>query len=107
MIGAWALWLMYLWLASAIIAAYLSERKGYGDKPGLATGLLLSALGPLIWLVVPPKPDSKWKTVGAFRRRKAEDALPPGETTVDGATAEGDERPPGDDSPTGSRAAGS
>jgi len=106
MIGAWALWLMYLWLASAIVAAYLSERKGYGDKPGLATGLLLSVLGPLIWLAVPPKAGSKWKTLGPFTRRKAEDALAPGETTVDGATPEG-EPPPGDDSPAGGRAAGS
>ena len=108
MIGSVALWLMYLWLASAIVASYLSERKGYGDKAGLATGLLLSAIGPIVWLLVPAKPDSKWKTVGPFARRKAEDALAPGMTTVDGETRSEDDggtRAPGDDSPTGSRAA--
>ena len=31
------------WLLAAIVASYLSERKGYGEKPGLATGLLLHA----------------------------------------------------------------
>jgi hypothetical protein len=83
MIGAAALWLMYLWLLSAIVAAYLAERKGYGEKAGLATGLLLSAVGILVWLVWPAKRDSKWKTIGPFGRRKAEDALPPGERTID------------------------
>jgi hypothetical protein len=83
MIGSAALWLMYLWLLSAIVASYLSERKGYGEKAGLATGLLLTALGPIIWLLWPAKPDSKWKTLGPFGRSKAEDALPPGETTID------------------------
>jgi len=68
LIGANALWLMYLWLVSAIVASYLSDRKGYGEKPGLATGLFLSAIGPLIWLFVPAKPDSKWKVLGPFRR---------------------------------------
>ena len=35
LIGAQALWLTYLWLASAILAC-LSERKGYGERVGLA-----------------------------------------------------------------------
>ena len=30
LLGAKALYLTYSWLASAIIAAYLSHRKGYG-----------------------------------------------------------------------------
>jgi predicted nicotinamide N-methyase len=47
-IGATALWLCYLWLASAIVASYLSARKGYGEKLGLAFGLLLSVVGVLI-----------------------------------------------------------
>ena len=61
LIGANALWLTYLWLVSAIIGSYLSDRKGYGEKPGLASGLVLSALGAIIWLFVPAKPESKWK----------------------------------------------
>ena len=52
-IGAKALYLLLIWLASAIAASELSKRKGYGEKPGLASGLLLSAIGVLIWLVIP------------------------------------------------------
>ena len=65
-IGAKALWLTYLWLASAIVASYLSARKGYGEKLGLAFGLLLSVVGAIIWLLWPAKPDSRWKLQGPF-----------------------------------------
>ncbi len=67
--GAWNLFWLYLWLVSTIIASYLSDRKGYGDRPGLATGLILSAIGALVWLVIPAKPDSKWKTLGPTGRK--------------------------------------
>jgi hypothetical protein len=73
-IGATALWLLYLWLLSAIVASYLSERKGYGEKAGLATGVLLTVVGVVIWLVWPPKPNSKWKTLGPVGRGKADKA---------------------------------
>ena len=63
-IGATALWLIYSWLASAIIASYLSGRKGYGERVGLACGLLLNFVGVIIWLIVPPKPESLWKKIG-------------------------------------------
>ncbi|HEY6779893.1 MAG TPA: hypothetical protein VI111_03015 [Thermoleophilaceae bacterium] len=63
-LGAKALWLTYLWLASGIVASYLSARKGWGEKPGLACGLLLSFVGVLIWLVWPAKADSRWKLQG-------------------------------------------
>jgi hypothetical protein len=72
MIGAWALVLMYVWLASAILASYLSDRKGYGEKVGLGFGLLLSVVGAVIWLIWPAKPESKWKRVGAFGGGKSE-----------------------------------
>jgi hypothetical protein len=65
-LGAKALWLLYLWLVSAIVASYLSERKGYGSKVGLAFGLLLSAIGALVWLLVPARADSRWKLQGMF-----------------------------------------
>jgi hypothetical protein len=52
-LGAKALYLLFVWLASAIACSELAKRKGYGEKPGLATGLLLSAVGVLIWLVIP------------------------------------------------------
>lgn len=65
-IGSAALWLLYLWLASGIVTSYLSARKGYGEKLGLAFGLLLSVVGVVIWLIWPAKPDSRWKLQGVF-----------------------------------------
>jgi len=72
LLGAKALWLLYLWLLSAVVASYLSERKGYGEKLGLAFGLLFSVVGTIIWLVWPARPDSKWKKIGPVGRPKAE-----------------------------------
>jgi hypothetical protein len=65
-IGAGALWLTYVWLASAIVASYLSGRKGYGEKLGLAFGLLLSVVGVVVWLIWPARADSRWKLQGVF-----------------------------------------
>jgi hypothetical protein len=95
MIGAWALFLMYAWLAAAIIAAYLANRKGYSERAGLATGLVLHVIGVIIWLAMPAKSHSKWKTVGPFGRRKAEDLAPRAAEAMDSD----------DGSSTGSRAA--
>jgi len=67
-IGPKALYLLYAWLASAIIASWLSARKGYGEKPGLAAGLLLSLVGVVIWLFWPARQDSRWKVQGPFGR---------------------------------------
>ena len=61
-----ALYLLLIWLASTVICSYLSERKGYGERPGLAAGLFLSALGIVVWLLWPPRKDSKWKLTGPF-----------------------------------------
>ena len=73
-IGATALYLTYGWLLSAIISAYLSNRKGYGERPGLAAGLLLTVIGVVLWLVWPAKDGSMWKTHGPFgTTRKAAD----------------------------------
>ena len=68
LLGSTALWLLYSWLASAIVATYLSGRKGYGERVGLACGLLLNVIGVLIWLIVPAKQDSLWKKVGPWGR---------------------------------------
>ena len=68
LIGSTALWLLYSWLAAAIIASYLSGRKGYGERAGLASGLLLNFIGVIVWLVVPPRADSLWKKIGPFGR---------------------------------------
>jgi hypothetical protein len=63
-VGVLALYLLFIWLGSAIVSAYLSQRKGYGDKAGLAAGLLLSVAGVLVWLVIPAKAGSDWKVIG-------------------------------------------
>ena len=67
-IGAKALWLCYAWLMSAIICQWLSGQKGYSEKAGLGTGLLLSVIGIPIWLLWPAKPNSRWATRRARRR---------------------------------------
>ena len=68
LLGAKALYFTFLWLLSAIGASWLSDRKGYGEKPGLATGLLLTVLGLLIWVFVPARAGSRWKRLGPFGR---------------------------------------
>lgn len=65
-IGAKALYLFIAWLMGAASSAYLSERKGYGNKPGLATGLILSLAGTVVWLLVPAREDSDWKLKGPW-----------------------------------------
>ena len=73
LIGAQALWLTYLWLGSAILAAWIAERKGYSERAGLAAGLLLSAVGVVVWLVVPARPDSRWRRDGALPWKRRSD----------------------------------
>jgi len=75
-IGATALYLLFLWLLSAIVASWLSDRKGYGEKAGLATGMLLSAVGAIAWLFIPARAASLWKTEGPLppRSRRVETA---------------------------------
>jgi hypothetical protein len=65
-IGAAALWLTFVWLASAIIAALISEAKGYGEKTGLVTGTILTVLGAFAWAVIPPRDISRWKLHGGL-----------------------------------------
>ena len=67
-LGAKAFYLLYVWLISAIAASFISNYKGYGEKWGLGTGLLLSFIGVIVWLLIPAKSDSKWAA-----RRRGED----------------------------------
>jgi hypothetical protein len=68
-IGAKALYLLFLWLISAAGAAWLSDRKGYGERLGLTCGLLLSVVGLVVVLLLPGRPGSAWKVDGPLPRR--------------------------------------
>ena len=70
-IGAKALYLLFLWLISAAAGAWLSDRKGYGERVGLTLGLLLSVVGLLVVLVLPARPGSRWKADGWRPRRRS------------------------------------
>src|SRR3954454_13275533 len=72
-VGAKAFYLLMIWLASAIGASELSKRKGYGEKWGLGTGLLLSFVGLIIWIFVPARAESPWRQRQA-RKAAAVDA---------------------------------
>ena len=72
-VGAKAFYLLMIWLASAIGASELSKRKGYGEKWGLGTGLLLSVIGLIIWIFVPARAESPWRQKQA-RKAAAVDA---------------------------------
>jgi hypothetical protein len=70
LLGATGLYLLFVWLLSAAGAAWLSERKGYGERVGLTFGLLLTVVGFLIVLLLPGRPGSAWKLEGPFPRRR-------------------------------------
>jgi hypothetical protein len=72
-VGAKAFYMLMVWLASAIGASELSKRKGYGEKWGLGTGLLLSVIGLIIWSGVPARAESPWRQKQA-RKAAAVDA---------------------------------
>jgi len=69
LIGADGLYLLFIWLISAASASWISDRKGYGEKVGLTFGLLLSAVGLVIVLLLPGRPGSRWKVEGAIPPR--------------------------------------
>ncbi len=71
LIGMTGLYLLFAWLLSAAIGAWMSERKGYGERVGLAFGLLLTVAGLLIVLILPGRPGSLWKTEGPLPKRAA------------------------------------
>jgi hypothetical protein len=68
-IGVKALYLLFVWLLSAAIASWLSDRKGYGERVGLAFGLILSAIGLVIVLLLPGRPGSRWREEGPIPKR--------------------------------------
>jgi hypothetical protein len=115
-LGAKALWLLYIWLLSAIISAELSRSKGYGEKVGLGTGLLTTIIGPIIWLAIPPKDElAEWHHRKPWQRRhrvvESEMAEMRGptmseamdEATMDATSTSGTDAAEGADSGPGSR----
>ena len=88
-VGAKALYLCYVWLLSAIASSELSRSKGYGEKPGLGTGLILSIIAPIIWLAIPPKDETaEWHERKPWQRRhKPREAEMAGEGPDAGSTA--------------------
>ena len=68
-IGADGLYLLFIWLISAAAGSWITDRKGYGEKVGLTFGLLLSAIGLVIVLLLPARPGSAWKLDGAIPPR--------------------------------------
>jgi hypothetical protein len=83
-LGVKALYLTYVWLASAVAASWLSNRKGYGERPGLITGLLTSAVAIVIWLIWPARADGRWKVQGAIPRRGKKQTLAEARSQQDG-----------------------
>ena len=69
LVGAKGLYLLFIWLLSAAGAAWIADRKGYGERVGLTFGLLLSAIGFVIVLLLPSRPGSKWKLDGPIPKR--------------------------------------
>ncbi len=69
LIGIKGLYLLFAWLLSAAIGAWVADRKGYGERLGLAFGLLLTVLGLLIVLLLPSRPGSAWRIEGPLPKR--------------------------------------
>jgi biotin transporter BioY len=69
LIGPSALYLLFAWLLSAAIGSWVSERKGYGERLGLAFGLLLTVFGLILVLLLPGRPGSTWKVEGPIPKR--------------------------------------
>ena len=69
-IGVLALYLLFAWLVSAAAGAWLTGRKGYGERVGLMLGLVLTVAGLLIALLLPSRPGSKWRREGPIPRRR-------------------------------------
>jgi hypothetical protein len=69
-IGVLALYLLFAWLVSAAAGAWLTERKGYGERTGLMLGLVLTVAGLLVALALPARAGSKWRREGPLPRRR-------------------------------------
>jgi hypothetical protein len=83
LIGSKGLYLLFLWLLSAAGAAWIADRKGYGERFGLTFGLLLSVIGfVIVLLLLPSRPGSAWREEGWLPKRR------PGAGLLGGPTME-------------------
>ena len=69
LIGAKALYLLFLWLVSAMVVAALARRKGFSEGVGAFLGLLFPVVGVIAVLALPARPDSLWRREGPLPRR--------------------------------------
>jgi hypothetical protein len=69
-VGGKVMFLLFAWLISGAAGAGIAARKGYSERLGLTLGLLLSVVGLLIVLLLPGRPDSKWRVEGWWPRRR-------------------------------------
>jgi hypothetical protein len=100
-IGAKALYLLFIWLISASVGSWVSERKGYGERVGLAFGMILSAIGLLFVFLLPGRPGSAWKEDGPLPGRRRSGAQPPDTATAEVSPATSAEGPGAGDHPAG------
>lgn len=70
-VGPTALYLLFLWLLSCAGAAWIAERKGYGERLGRTFGLILTVVGFVIVLLLPGRPGSQWREEGPIPRRRS------------------------------------
>ena len=81
LIGVKGLYLLFLWLLSAAGAAWIADRKGYGERVGLTFGLLLSIIGfVIVLLLLPSRPGSAWRVEGWLPKKRPGAALLGGPT---------------------------
>ena len=92
LIGAKALYLLFIWLLSAAAGAWMAERKGYGERFGLTCGLLLSIIGFALVLLLPGRPGSAWKVEGWFPKRRRPVADSSGPALSEAPAKLGDDR---------------
>ena len=74
-VGVAALYMLFGWLLITIICQYLSHRKGYGERWGLATGLIFPP-GVIVWLFMPAREDSDWKALGPWGNERVDEDVP-------------------------------
>jgi hypothetical protein len=68
-LGVKSLYLLLGWLGSTILCEEMATRKGFDLRWGLASGMLLTVIGVIIWLFVPAKDGSSWKVDGPLGKR--------------------------------------